>query len=317
MADLSSALEELLLGGYDVSSLIRAAGVAPGPVSSSPLGVHPRELQAPVGLQPVQLPQSSLAGWPGSAAADATSALYEVSHGEALGESTYGLCRALQTRQQGQRRSITRYLPLLVNSFCHLLELKSKWLCAVLVVHRKLPKASWPSSKSSACSKFRLQQLCRCGLRYFSSYVSASQRTGCSSSSTLPVTSQQLQVLQQQQELANLQQQLNALHSAPRAGPFQRSRTTDLESLGRGPALELNNVYACGVEFDQQRQLAAMQHAAMTGAPMGLQRVPGVIGHSTPVRSFSSEHLLTGQRRQSTQLLPQNGQPLPVGNTRR
>ncbi len=140
---------------------------------------------------------------------------------------------------------------------------------------------------------------------------------GCFSISTLSATSQQLQVLQQQQELANLQQQLNAIHSVPRAGPFQRSRTTDLESLGRGPALELNNVYACGVEFDQQRQLAAMQHAAMTGAPMGLQRVPGVIGHSTPVRSFSSEHLLTGQRRQPTQLLPQTGQPLPVGNTRR
>ncbi|GLC67914.1 hypothetical protein PLESTF_000622500 [Pleodorina starrii] len=131
---------------------------------------------------------------------------------------------------------------------------------------------------------------------------------------------QQLQALQQQQELAQLQQQLNALHQhVPRAAnTFQRSRTTDLESLGRGSSFDVASVYAPALDFEQQqKQLAALQQAAHPAAQLvGLQRIPGVVGqHNLPVRSFSSEHLVAGQRRNAAQMgLPAttSGQAMPA-----
>ncbi|GIL67185.1 hypothetical protein Vafri_20615 [Volvox africanus] len=128
---------------------------------------------------------------------------------------------------------------------------------------------------------------------------------------------QQLQALQQQQELAQLQQQLNALHQhVPRvANPFQRSRTTDLESLGRGSSFDAVGTYGPSLDFEQQqKQLAALHQVTNPAAQLvGLQRIPGVIGqHNLPVRSFSSEHLVVGQRRPAVQVLPgaHAGQPM-------
>ncbi|GIM02359.1 hypothetical protein Vretimale_7232 [Volvox reticuliferus] len=135
---------------------------------------------------------------------------------------------------------------------------------------------------------------------------------------------QQLQALQQQQELAQLQQQLNALHQhVPRvANPFQRSRTTDLESLGRGSSFDAVATYGPSLDFEQQqKQLAALHQATNPAAQLvGLQRIPGVIGqHNLPVRSFSSEHLVVGQRRPAVQMPGAHaGQPMqPLANNKR
>jgi hypothetical protein len=124
----------------------------------------------------------------------------------------------------------------------------------------------------------------------------------------LPASVQQLQALQQQQELVQLQQQITALHQqVPRtSNPFQRSRTTDLETLGRPTSFDVVSPYNPALEFEQQKQLAALHQAATQPAQLvGLQRISGVIGqHNLPVRSFSSEHLISGQRRQGAQMLP-------------
>ncbi|GFR51938.1 hypothetical protein Agub_g14459 [Astrephomene gubernaculifera] len=119
---------------------------------------------------------------------------------------------------------------------------------------------------------------------------------------------QQLQALQQQQELAQLQQHLSALHqSVPRhPNTFQRSRTTDLECLGRSTCFDVGGTYGSALDFEQRQAFAALQHAANPASQLaGLQRVPGVMGqHSLPVRSFSSEHLVAGQRRSAPHLTP-------------
>ncbi|KAG2428384.1 hypothetical protein HYH02_014400 [Chlamydomonas schloesseri] len=218
MADLS-ALEELLLGGYDVGALLAAqasAGQAPGGL----LGLGG-------GLKP-PLTQSGL-GWAGPAPTDQSSIYQEVAQS----------------------------------------------LAAKLEEHR-------------------MQQV------------------------QVATALQTLQQLQQQEALANLTHQYLHQHGAQaRAGnPFQRSRTTDLESLGRGPAAYdpmlspgAGAAFGAGgispADFDSHRaQMAALQHAAASGGHAGphqslaLQRVPGVVGlqHNLPVRSFSSEHLVAGQR---------------------